>query len=527
MRIASVFLVLCVLLTSTVRSHEGHDHEDSEPDHEQLFDLPSEEVTWDDSYVFPMDPSNFSDALNSNSMLLVEFYAPWCGHCKALAPIYAEAAQQLKDSVPVAKVDCDAHGEFCASHGVQGFPTIKLFTPGVTVDYNQGRSVEAIVKFAKNWIGPAAKTVVASNVTEGCEKAWTEQRTCIVGVFTEFPSPPSSEYFGMAKVLREHIDFFISKDPQVKSQFDIPADTSAPYMIVQTGKNEKPVVFTGEFTYDAVMEFAHHEAFPTIAEVNQANYPRYSLRGIPFFWAFVDGSELNPRGPTLIEFEKAAAKFKGKLSFVYLDGGVYENFKEMLGLSGTLPGLIIHDLQKNLRFMFTSSEITEASITQFVEEYLGNKLEPFVKSEPIPERNDEPVKVVVGKTFDELVMKNEKAVFVEFYASWCGHCQALAPVWEELGKHYENNPDVVIAKFNAPNNDAPISVESFPTLIYFPKTGKEENAAHYEGERDLESLIAFVEDHLSGKAQIPEELPEEPLEIPEVEVETTAGKDEL
>lgn len=57
-----------------------------------------------------------------------------------------------------------------------------------------------------------------------------------------------------------------------------------------------------------------------------------------------------------------------------------------------------------------------------------------MKSEEIPESNDAPVKIVVGKNFDSIVMDETKDVLVEFYAPWCGHCKSLEPKYEELAK---------------------------------------------------------------------------------------------
>jgi len=61
----------------------------------------------------------------------------------------------------------------------------------------------------------------------------------------------------------------------------------------------------------------------------------------------------------------------------------------------------------------------------------AGKLEKTVKSEPVPASNDGPVKVLVADQFDELVIKSGKSVLIEFYAPWCGHCQSLAPTYEQ------------------------------------------------------------------------------------------------
>jgi protein disulfide isomerase len=53
-----------------------------------------------------------------------------------------------------------------------------------------------------------------------------------------------------------------------------------------------------------------------------------------------------------------------------------------------------------------------------------------LKSEDIPAENNAPVKILVGKSFNQLVIDNENDVLVEFYAPWCGHCKKLAPIWD-------------------------------------------------------------------------------------------------
>lgn len=80
------------------------------------------------SDVKSLTQDTFGDFIKEHDLVLAEFYAPWCGHCKALAPKYEEAASQLKDKdIPLVKVDCTEEEELCRDQGVEGYPTLKIF----------------------------------------------------------------------------------------------------------------------------------------------------------------------------------------------------------------------------------------------------------------------------------------------------------------------------------------------------------------------------------------------------------------
>lgn len=114
------------------------------------------------SAVLDLIPSNFDQVvLKSGKPTLVEFFAPWCGHCKNLAPVYEELAQAYATSkdIQIAKVDADAERDLGKKYGVQGFPTLKWFDgkSNKPVDYDGGRDLESLTKFITEKTGVKAK----------------------------------------------------------------------------------------------------------------------------------------------------------------------------------------------------------------------------------------------------------------------------------------------------------------------------------------------------------------------------------
>uniref|UniRef100_A0A0B7B682 Protein disulfide-isomerase n=1 Tax=Arion vulgaris TaxID=1028688 RepID=A0A0B7B682_9EUPU len=144
-----VLLILCIFSSSYVRCEDVE--ETDERDDDGTVENDEGSVRIEDS-VLVLNSENFDDVIKKNPTVLVEFYAPWCGHCKSLTPKYSAAAQELaKHDPPVvlAKVDATVHSELAQRFEVKGYPTLQYFKNGKSYEYDGPRETAGIVEYMK------------------------------------------------------------------------------------------------------------------------------------------------------------------------------------------------------------------------------------------------------------------------------------------------------------------------------------------------------------------------------------------
>jgi len=473
--------------------------------------------------VLVLTTSNFEGAIADNEFILVEFYAPWCGHCKSLAPEYAKAAKELKEegsSIKLAKVDATAETELGEKFQVRGYPTLKFFKNGTPVEYTGGRVAPDI----KNWLikktGPPAadlKTIDEAN-------ALKEKEVVVIGFFKDQESDAAKEFLKVASAL-DDMPFGITSDSDVFADNKVEKDGVVLFKQFDEGRND----FDGEMTEEAIRTFVGSNRMPLVIEFTQESAQKIfggEVKNHILLFLKKEGNE-----ETLKGFGEAAADFKGKILFIYLDTDNEENARimEFFGLKAEeVPAVRLITLAEDMtKYRPTELGVDTATIKQFAQDFMDGKLKPHLMSEDVPEDWDaQPVKVLVGKNFKEVAFNQEKNVFVEFYAPWCGHCKQLAPIWEELAQAYEDNDKIVIAKMDSTANEIEeVKVGSFPTLKYFPAGS--DKVVDYNGERTLAGFKKFLDSEGKEGAGVAEEEEEEDEEEDEDAEEPEHAKDEL
>jgi len=174
--------------------------------------------------------------------------------------------------------------------------------------------------------------------------------------------------------------------------------------------------------------------------------------------------------------------------------GLYERLAEYLGVDGSKTPQFLYLGEKQDKYFFEGTASKDALVS-FVSKVKAGEIEPYLKSAPIPETNDEPVKIGVGKNFKTLVLDSDKEVLVKFYAPWCGHCKTLAPHYEEAAKRLLVNPNILLVKVDSTLNEiGGLDIQGFPTLKFYGKD-KSQAPIDYSGGRDTEGIISWLKDH--------------------------------
>jgi len=444
--------------------------------------------------VLVLTDENFDQAVKEHEMLLVEFYAPWCGHCIALEPEYKKAAKMLAESpVNLAKVDATKEKKVADRFKIDGFPTLKFFNHGTPTEYTGGRDADGIVEWLNKKTGPQW-TEVDSKVE--LEKLVKKKEAIAVGFFSDLESSwAATKLFREVASMVEDVDFFIV------SKLETMKEMGAAEASIRVMKSfDDPVVnFKGALTKENLKKFVEEAARPLVMEFKQEHANKiFESDIVNHFILFVDKAD---KGfDSLLNTLRSVAKDNTQqMTFIHLDVGNEENggIAEFFGVTkDESPTFAIFEMEGSNKYLPApekAKEITVENMKAFVGEYFAGNVKKFLKSESLPENWDTtPVKTLVSSNFEEVAKDKKKDVFVKFYAPWCGHCKAIAPIWDQLGEKYSAKGDLVIAKVDSTKNEIDgVDIEGFPTIKMFKKETNEE--IDYLGKKDLESMVKFIE----------------------------------
>ncbi|KAF0763622.1 protein disulfide-isomerase [Aphis craccivora] len=443
--------------------------------------------------VLVLTKDNFQSIISSSEYLLVKFYAPWCGHCKQLAPEYANAAQHLAEnelSVKLGKVDATIESELAEQFDIRGYPTLKFFKNGKPIDYTGGRTKDEIIQWVLKKSGPAA-TVLQS---EEEFKSFIEgKHVAVVGFFENLESDAAKLFSELADSVDDHpfglvSDYSKFSDLEHKDTFVLYKDF-----------DEKKVAFDQDFSnVEDIKRFIFVHSLPPVIEFNQDTAQKIFGGQIKSHLLLFLSKKEGHFDKFIGDIKPVALEFRGKIVFVTIDADEEEHQRilEFFGMKkNEVPSMRAIKLEDDMtKFKPESPELTGENVKKFVSDFIEGKVKQHLLSEELPEDwNKTPVWTLTATNFDSVALDSTKNVLVEFYAPWCGHCKQLAPIFDKVGEYFADKDDIIIAKMDATVNELEhTKISSFPTLTYYPK-GDNPKAIEYNGDRTLEAIIKFIE----------------------------------
>ena len=437
--------------------------------------------------VLVLTDANFEEAIANNPKILVEFYAPWCGHCKSLAPEYASAATTLKNKnsdVKLAKVDATKEKKLAEKFNIEGFPTLKFFNQGKDTEYTGGRKAAEIISWLEKKAGPAVTFVETRDKLQEIKDANNV-------VVAYFGNDQDSTYNTFKSVAENDEGTVYIRVEDIYFETDVLKGD----IVVFKKFDEKRNIYdrNAEKTEEKILDFIKSSSIPLVSPFNESTAEFIfggSKTGIFLY--------RNAQTHTSVEeiFKSVAPQYKGEIFFVAT--GITEELEERLAeyigvTEKDLPVIKIHQVGENDVKKFTlNAEHTAENIKKFIDDFKAGKLQPEFKSEEIPATQDADSSVVkvVGLSWDSIVKDSTKDVVVMFYAPWCGHCKSLHPKYENVANRLKSVSTLVFAKIDATLNEVDgESIDHYPTLRFYAAGNKTADEIEARSEYDIVEFL--------------------------------------
>lgn len=457
----------------------------------------------------------------------VKFYAPWCGHCRNLAPIWDELAKSSKDgsSVSIVKVDCTKFTDLCKKYSIRGYPSLLFFSNGEKVSEYQGsRSLDDLKDFVKK---TKAKQDGVEEIDDGTdEKVADDKETALELTDATFDSHISTghhfiKFFApwcghcknlaptwdeLAKAFRDDSSVSIAKVDCTKFQSVCKQYSVRGFpTLLFFSKGEEVAKFSGSRSFDELKEFVEKtkaeqdgvkyeqkvaDDKETALELTDATFDSHISTGHHFIKFFAPWcGHCKNLAPIWDELSKAFQD-DSSISIAKVDCTKFASVCSQYSVRG-YPSLLFFSKGKQVAKYQGARTLDD--LRAYAEQTRAEQDDKEIAKD-IPDDTKESEEAAVltlnEKSFEAQLEKGH--TFVNFVQQGCKACESLEPIWLELGKKFKSEPEVVVAKVDCSVEDQLCrhnGIDSFPALVLYYKGDR---VAEYKGPHDLNSLHAFV-----------------------------------
>ncbi|EXB74511.1 Protein disulfide isomerase-like 1-6 [Morus notabilis] len=452
--------------------------------------------------VVELNGDNTKRVVEGNEFVLVLGYAPWCPRSAELMPQFAQAATSLKElgsPLLMAKLDADRYPKAASLLQIKGFPTLLLFVNGTSLIYSGGFSAEEIVIWARKKTGVPVTRINSVAEAEGVVKKY---HTFAIGFFENFKGPDYEEFVKAAIADNEILFIEVNNIEVAKVLFPDIKATKSFFGIVKS-EPERYTAFEGTtFEKDKLLQFLEYNKFPLVTKLTEINSVK--VYSSPVKLQVIVFAEEDSFQKLLEPLQDVARKFKSKILFIYIDisdENLAKPFLTLYGIEESKDTVVTaFDNHMSSKFLL-ELDPTPSNIKDFCSRLLDGTPAPYFKSQPIPDNTDATIQVIVGKTFEDLVLNSPKNVLLEVFTPWCINCETTSKQVEKLAKHFRGS-DLVFARFDAAMNEHPkLHVVDYPSLLFY-KAGDKTNPIKLSTKSSLKDLAGSINKHLKARDKV-------------------------
>jgi protein disulfide-isomerase A1 len=328
-----------------------------------------------DGTVVELDEGNFEAAVAAVDYLFVDFHAPWCGHCKRLAPQLDEAAPvlaALSTPIVVAKVNAEKYKKLGSKYGVDGFPTLLLFDHGVPTEYTGSRKAGLLIESLKKLVAPAISVLESDSAI----KTFVQEAGSDFPLFIGFGVDESSiaEY---AVRYKKKAWFSTAKDfsEDLMSVYDF---DKIPALVSLNIKYNEQSVFYGPFEGTFLDDFIRQSLLPKTLPISAETLKMLKDDDRKVVLTVVE-DESDETSMQLIKVLRSAANANHDLVFGYVGVKQWEEFTKPFhdSKSSQLPNMVVWDKDEEYEVVEGSEILQEgdhgSQISRFLEGYRAGR----------------------------------------------------------------------------------------------------------------------------------------------------------
>lgn len=323
-----------------------------------------------DGTVIELNDSNFDTAISTFDHILVDFYAPWCGHCKKLSPVLDETAPvlaKLNQPVVIAKLDADKYRKLASKHEIDGFPTLKLFVHGVPIEYTGPRKPEQLIRFLKKYVAPDVSVLNSDSAVY----SFVNEAGKDFPIFIGFGLNESliSEY---GQRYKKKSWFAVSNDFSEEVMVAYDFDKTPALVAIHPSYDERSV-FYGPFEGRFLEDFVIQNQLPLVVPIKSETLKLLNSDERRIVLAVV-GDELEEQSLKLIKILRSAATANRDLVFAYVGVKQWGDFADTFDVNKNtrLPKILVWDRNEEYHLVEGSETLDDSSD-------LGSQLSRFLE----------------------------------------------------------------------------------------------------------------------------------------------------